>query len=188
MTFFRVFICLLVIGCVAHGTYSQTPIDPKVVINDPPAGQPACGPLGPLCYDGTSPLVENYGNPLPFVYTGTTNLNTLSIELQNVPPPPPLIGFICQTNIWTNCEIIPLSGVAGQVDFFLSGSGVPVQGDQGTCSNCPGYLLPNASVTFDLLPTVSEMPEPASIILFGTGLSLIAAKYRRVRTVPQYTH
>src|ERR1700722_14312786 len=166
MTFHRILICLLVIGCAASGTYSQTPIDPKVVINDPSGDPPACGPSGPICYDGTGDLVENYSNPLPFVYTGTINLNTLTIDLQNVPPPPPLIGFTCQTNIWTKCVIFPFTGTPGQVDFILSGSGIPAPGDQGTCGNCPGYLLPNASVTFDLVPDVSETPEPASIILF----------------------
>jgi hypothetical protein len=176
MKFTRALGFLMILGSSAVAAYSQTPIDPKVIIQ---GSDPACGGAGqPICYNGTpSPLVESFSSPMGFVYTGTPNLTSFFLEFTGVP-----LGtaFSCQTDIWVECAISFPS--LSEVEFALTGGPGPCNFNDGIGGTCPGFLSTDqgASITFE--PLISETPEPGSILLFGTGLiSIFMAAKRRLR-------
>jgi hypothetical protein len=186
MRLLRISICFMILGVLAAGTFGQVPLDPKVIVN---LNDPVCsGSPTLICYTGSSgdPLVESYTNPLPFVYqdpTHTTPLTELFIDLINVPAD---TAFQCQTNIWTDCTITPDKYGVATVGFDLFGAG-PNDFGGGTCNPCVGQLTDGQGGTFDIMPLVNETPEPASMVLFGTGLCSILFAAKRRLTAPTST-
>lgn len=180
----RIVCFLFIVGSLAVATYGQTSVDPKVLVNltDPAA----CGGSGqPLCYPGSPvPLVEPYGPSisLSFLYDPSNplaKLTTLMLEFTNVPV---AVLFNCQTDIWEMCS----TGVASinsngtyNVIFDLMGGPGPCEQNGGVPATCPGFLTSGQGFSITELPLISKTPEPASIILYGTGLLLIGAVLRR---------
>lgn len=172
----RVFCSLIILGISSTAAYAQTPVDPRVLINDPvgctiPPGISFPGP-------STATLVESFLSPECFTYqppgVSPPNLDQLFFEFTDVPP---LTEFICQTDIWVFCGTV--SSPPGTIEFHLHGAG-PCQSNDGLFGTCPGFMAPGASATVTLQPIISEIPEPGSIILFGTGLiSIFMAAKRR---------
>jgi len=174
----RVFWFLIILGSSSVAAYGQTPVDPRLIVSDPPG----CG-SGVTYAGGTAstPLVESYSNPQCFTYTGTSHLNELFFEFTGVPA---LTEFICQTNIWITCGEVSGSP-SGTVEFHFfdsptAGQGGPCQANDGLFGTCPGFLLPGGFANVTVQPIISQTPEPGSIILFGTGLiGMIVAVKRR---------
>lgn len=191
MRLFHFFGCFVILGLFATGVYSQTQIDPKVIINDPlPA--PACGSGSePTCYDGTPPLMVVFKSPLTlsFMYDGTSNLDELFLEFTNVPSG---TFFQCQSDIWANCGFVSTSdSMAVEFKYFgdLSNPGVATSCNMnnGVTSTCPNFLAPDATFSLTVEPVLSDTPEPTSILLFGTGLcSIFFAARRRLIIRYQY--
>lgn len=181
MKLYRIFICFVFLGLLGRAAYS-TPVDPKVIINDP-GPTPCGGPLQPPCYDGSQPFMTPYGSPTGFVYDGATDLTSLTIEFTGVPSPP-TPTFSCQTNIFSECGTSFDSGT--DIETFVLSPPIGMTGPQPCDFNdhlfgtCPNDLAPGATVSITFVPDISATPEPASIFLFGTGLCSIffAAKRR----------
>jgi hypothetical protein len=175
----RLFCFLIILASSAVAAYAQTPVDPKVIVNF--ANDPGTCTPGPtlICYDGVGPLVETFGSPETFQYTGASPLTILFLEFTFVPP---LTAFQCSTNIWTDCETLagpypPNVGI--ELEYLGAGAN---DGGGGTCGPCVGQLVSGDQASVTLTPTVSETPEPGSIILFATGLfSFFLASKRRAQ-------
>jgi hypothetical protein len=159
---------LIILGSSAVAGYSQTATDPKAVINA--ISDAACDsePLGCITANSASdPLTVPFSDPLStgFVWDGTGDLDVLYLEYTDVPLATP---FECESDIWTMCsETVYDESTYDDVVFMLSGSGS--EGCYST-SPCPGFLAPTDAASITNTPLVGETPEPASAILFGTGL------------------
>lgn len=160
----RLFCFLIILGSSAITAYAQTPLDPRVIVNDP-AG---CTIPPGISYNGPGPLVESYSSPECFTYTGAPNLTTLILQFTGVPVATP---FACQTDIWVDCTISDLGG--GITQFDLSGGPGACNFNDGIGGNCPGFLTTGQSATVTFEPVINETPELGSIVLFGTGLIAI---------------
>ena len=173
------FFVLIIVGALAAGTYAQTPLDPTVVVADPPGPPPPCGGSGePVCYNGVGPLVENFNTPMGFEYTGTPNLTSFTLEFMFVPTGTP---FGCQTDIWALCTISfpDLNTADFKFKNPVAGVPFPCSFNDGTGGTCPGFLATGGVASVTLQADVSDTPEPPSIILFGMGLALIAFVVKR---------
>jgi hypothetical protein len=175
---------LLLFGISAAAAYAQTPVDPIILVQkmDPAS----CGGAGqPMCYPGSPvPLVETYSSTLSlaFLYDPSnpmSKLTTLELELIDVPDS---VLFTCETNIYTTCAQGAGSGTppAGDYNvlFILTGAGHCLQ-DGGAGGTCPGFLASGDGFSITEEPLILATPEPASIILFGSGLLLFAGVLRR---------
>ena len=178
MKLYRFFICVVFLAIFGAAAYAQTPIDPTVIVRDPSTPPPCGGQTQDVCYDGVGPLVEDYNAPMGFLYTGTTNLTSLTLEFILVPTG---TSFGCQTDIWQFCAISfpDLNTAKFQFDNLVAGVAGPCSFNDGFGGTCPGFLAPGGSASVTLVPNVSDTPEPPSIILFGMGLALIVFVVKR---------
>lgn len=191
---YSVCVVILLVGSTI-AAHAQTAEDPKTIINTPtmPGGDPPCGGPGePICItvnNSSHPLVEPYSPTYAadFEYcppassnctvSGVTSplLTKFYLEFTEVP-----LGteFGCQTNIWVDCGVgVVAVDPDGKLTFEFTLSGgygaVPPMNcnfNDGVGGTCPGFLAPGAAVDITNMPLISEIPEPGSIILFGTGL------------------
>jgi hypothetical protein len=185
----RIFLFALLVAASGIAAFAQTPVDPTIQTQKI---DPACGfPTTIICYDGSAPLSIVFTPTLSvqFEYTPvipSSLLTDFKLDLTSVPT---LTSFGCQTDIWVNCSITDLG--SGTWQFEMSGGYTGVIDPIGTikCNYndgaggfCPGYLANGDGASINAIPLVSETPEPASVILFGTGLlSIFKASKRRIR-------
>ncbi len=197
MQLYRLIVCLVFLAIFGRAAYSQAPIDPKVIINgggDPltcvaNTDVPSSGGSDPTCYSGKNNLVLPFQTSFQgnFIYDGTSPLTTLTLDFTTVPTG---TFFKCESNVFANCGYV-LTSQPGTVEFSYFGDptnlGVPTQcgsNPSDPTATCPNELTQNTQFGLTVAPVLaSEMPEPASIVLFGTGLCSIlwVAKRRVVR-------
>jgi hypothetical protein len=99
-------------------------------------------------------------------------------------------AFQCETNIWVNCTIANIGGDVTQFEMFGGYTGtldpigtINCNSNDGHGGTCPGYLASGDGFSITGVPLISETPEPASFLLFGTGLvSILATVKRRFHT------
>jgi hypothetical protein len=113
-------------------------------------------------------------------YTGAIFFSTPAFTLQNLSP-----SFTIEVPFNMTGNLMGSAGMGGQppVMFTTAFSG------HGTASflfrsylyTHGGWLHELQSVTFNFSPDPAPVPEPATLLLFGTGLAAVAARYRRHR-------
>ncbi len=151
---------------VATAVAKADGVDPRVIVNSD-------GP-DPVNYDGHGPLVETFnpaGFSIDFIYTGTTPLTSLHLQLKDTPK-----GdiFECFSNVWATCTFDTENSVVSTLsfdqdqtstlNFFFSGAG-PCQNDGGAGGLCPGSLE-----TGDTFGVTLDTPEPSTILLLIAGM------------------
>jgi hypothetical protein len=155
---------VILIGLSAAVAKADGLNDPRIIIHL--TGDPAP-------YDGSAPLVESFtdgGFSLGFVYTGSTNLNQLVLNLTNVP-----IGeiFQCFTDVWVGCAfgVTSFDSETQTLTYTFLFSD-PTPGVGGACQNnspaggtCPGFLAPG-----DTFSVTLATPEPSTMLLLLAGL------------------
>jgi hypothetical protein len=172
---------LTLLGLLAGAANSQTPVDPRVIVNG--IGDPTCASntdTADGCYSGQNPLTLTFEPSLQasFVYDGSSPLTKLILDFTMVPTG---TFFQCASDIFSNCGFT-FTGQAGVVefDFFGDSPGVPgfCHANNDPTSHCINELVANDGFGVTVQPVVGDAPEPASMFLFGTGLILLAAKMR----------
>jgi len=177
-------VALILLGLLGGAANSQTPVDPRVIVNG--AGDPSCAPntdTADGCYSGKNPLTLAFQSPMTasFVYDGSSPLTKLILDFTSVPTG---TFFQCASDIFSNCGF-KTTLIAGEVefDFFGDSPGVPgfCHSNNDPTSTCVNELVANDGFGVTVQPVVGDAPEPASMFLFGTGLILLAAKMRLAR-------
>jgi hypothetical protein len=176
MRLYRFFICIVCLGLFGSAAYSQSPVDPKVIINSPP-GDPTClASPNSICYTGdgslSEPLVEDYQHLKSFIYEPadpTAHLNSLYLGFTSGTVPP-LTLLTCGSDIWANCSGAFPTPAGFDAMFLFSG---------------PGFMTFDTGATVTLQPLISDLPEPTSVLLFGTGLIAIFSGAKRRLEAPQ---
>jgi hypothetical protein len=186
--------CLVaILGASAIAAHAQTPVvDPLTAIKNgssPPCTGNAPGDiqcLTPDPDDSTMSLTLPYADPLTFdfAYDDTAHdipagseLTEFILEYTGVPS---LTSFECESNIWADCA--QSNDGSGDYFFTFTGSGPCIL--DSTVYSCPGFLLDSdpsdpPGATGTNTPLVSDTPEPGTMVLFGSGLILLAAIMRR---------
>jgi hypothetical protein len=199
MQLYRFFICVLFLAIFGGPVYSQAPVDPKVIINGggdpstcaPNTDIPSSGYPDPTCYSGQNKLSIQFNSPLlsNFIYDGTgpdgavQPLTTLVLDFTMVPTG---TNFTCESDVFSNCQNVTTTD-SSTVEFKFFGDPLGMAAACNTPDNftntCANQLDAGTEFGLTVAPVFSEVPEPASMILFGTGLCsiLVAAKRRVVR-------
>lgn len=163
----RLFCALVIVGTCAFMAHAQTSTDPTVGVHyDPPT---PC-----TTFSGDS-LSEPFGFTGCIEYTGASPnpLTTFFFDLTSVPAD---TSFGCQTNIWSNCNITDEGSGVWQFEF--SGTGTCNYNDGTGGNGCLGLATDQAANVTET-PDINETPEPASLLLFGTGFFAIAIVAKR---------
>jgi hypothetical protein len=182
----------MILGSSAVAAYAQTPVDPVARINS--GFDPACGSGGVLCLinylpnalgtlKGSAELSVPYSPTLSVEFSfddAAHNVNPLAklselfLKYTGVPD-----GTIlsCESDIWKNCGLVT-GQPAGVALFAFTGGGACLDG--GTVLLvCPGFMTYQEGATVDNLPGISAVPEPSSMVLFGTGVILLFVGTKR---------
>jgi hypothetical protein len=160
---------MIVAGMAAVVAQADGLPDPKIIINKGGDATP---------YDGSAPITEAFdpgGFSLDFAYTGTTDLDSLTVDLTNVP-----FGeaFQCFSDIWVECNIGIVQGdpLTVVLTFDDNYHGAP-DGTPGPCQNntpaggiCPGFLTPPVNGVPETFSITLNTPEPSSMLLLGAGM------------------
>ena len=202
----RVLCFLIILGSSAVAAYAQTPVDPIARINfgpDPPcdfgvtvfcivptlldSGSPG-PPAVPPTYSGflsvpyspTLDIVFSFDDgALPRDILSGAQLTFFSLQYTGVP-----VGttLSCESDIWNTCGSV--TGQPAGVALITYTGGGPCLDGGSVLLACPGYLTyqEGATVANLPLPGISAVPEPSSMVLFGTGVILLfVGTKRRIR-------
>jgi hypothetical protein len=188
----RVLCCLMILGISAVAAYAQTPVDPTARINS--GFDPACGSGGVLCLidylpnafgtlKGSAELSVPFSSSLHVLFSfddAAHNVNhgailkELFLQYTGVPDG---TSVSCESDIWKDCGQVT-GQPSGIVLFFFKNPGFCLDGGSVLLS-CPGFMTYQEGANVTNLPDVSAVPEPSSIVLFGTGVILLFVGTKR---------
>jgi hypothetical protein len=185
---------LILVGiCSPRAVASQTPVDPKLIINKG-IGYPTCSPnptsdATPKCLLNGNTIIEPFNGGMfsfDFAYTNTSvDLTSLIILITGVPEGTP---YSCQSDIWSHCffnsptgNLEKKKGLAGPPELIVMG--FVLFGSDNTHTGFIPKETNGVPFTFGVDQFIpSTTPEPGTWMLFATGILAFAVLgFRRKR-------
>jgi PEP-CTERM motif len=170
---FRVLLILVAVAAFGSLAHADSNLDPTIVIRDPVCPSGGCMPVGQHFTFG----VPSTGFGTLF-FTNTSGVNWTNLQLTESGVSANVIG--CSTTAFANCTVSTINGVT---TIFLSGVN---QNFMGITSG------ENFSIVFGCVKdacwpggldftATANVPEPATVALFLTGLGGIVTRRRQLK-------